>query len=104
MSESGLSCFISQLGDCIPWHVVCLQEGFKRLENLEIPGGHVVYTPSHRPNRGFRVPAVLVRAESGGRHGDLRFWCTLGGCESGVARRVDHQRALAACTTERYVL
>ena len=23
MSESGLSCFISHLGDCIPWHVVC---------------------------------------------------------------------------------
>ena len=36
VSESGLSCFISQLGDCIPWHVVCLQEA------LEIPGGHVV--------------------------------------------------------------
>ena len=65
MSESGLSCFISQLGDCIPWHVVCSQEAFKRLENLEIPGGHVVYTPSHRPQRGFRVPAVLVRAELG---------------------------------------
>ena len=65
VSESGLSCFISQLGDCIPWHVVCLQEAFKRLENLEIPGGHVVYTPSHRPQRGFRVPAVLVRADMG---------------------------------------
>ena len=65
MSESGLSCFISQLGDCIPWHVVCLQEGFKRLENLEMPGGPVVYTPSHHPQRGFRVPAVLVRADLG---------------------------------------
>ena len=65
MSESGLSCFISQLGVCIPWHVVCLQEAFKRLENLEIPGGRVVYTPSHRPQRGFRVPAVLVRADMG---------------------------------------
>ena len=28
----------------------------------------------------------------------------MGGCESVVARRVDHQRALAACTTERSVL
>ena len=25
----------------------------------------MVYTPSHRPQRGFRVPAVLVRAELG---------------------------------------
>ena len=41
MSKSGLSCFISQLGDCMTWHVVCLQEAFKRFENLEIPGGHV---------------------------------------------------------------
>ena len=84
--------------------MVCLQEAFKRLENLVIPGGHVAYTPCHRPQRGFWVPAVLVRADIGRRHGDLRFWCTLGGCESVVARRVDHQRALAACTTERYVL
>ena len=47
------SCFISQLGDCIPWHAVCLQEAFKRLENLDNPGGHghVVYTPSLRPQR-----------------------------------------------------
>ena len=103
MSEAGLSCFISQLGDCITLHVVCLQEAFKRLENLEIPGGHVVYTPSHRPQRGFRVPAVLVRAELGE---DTEIYASgvLGGCERVVARRVDHQRALAACTTERYVL
>ena len=65
VSESGLSCFISQLGDCMAWHMVCLQEAFKRLESLAIPGGHVVYTPSHRPQRAFRVPAVLVRAELG---------------------------------------
>ena len=44
---------------------MCLQEAFKRLENLEIPGGHVVYTPSHRPQRGLRVPAVLVRTDLG---------------------------------------
>ena len=60
VSESGLSCFISQFGDCIPWHVVCLQEAFKRHENLEIPGGHVVYTPSHRPQRGFRAPEIYA--------------------------------------------
>ena len=100
VSESGLSCFIRQTGDCISWHVVCLHEAFKRLENLEIPGGHVVYTPSHRPQRGFRVG----EGRHGGRHGDLRFWGTLGGCESVVARRVDHQCGFAACTTERYVL
>ena len=53
----------------------------------------------HRPQRGFRVPAVLVRADmeedteicaSG-----VRWVC----CESVVARHVGHQRALAACTT-----
>ena len=43
------------------------------------------------------------RADMGRGHGDLRFWGTLGGCGV-VARRVDHQRAPAACTTERYVL
>ena len=63
----------------------------------------MVYTPSHRPQRGFRVPAVLVRAKHGRRHGDLRFWGTWVAV-SVVARRVDHQRALAACTTERSVL
>ena len=53
-----------------------------------------------------RVPGSSCFGEGriGGRHGDLRFWCALGGCESVVARRVDHQRALAACTTERSVL
>ena len=44
---------MSQLGDCISWHVVCLQEAFNRLENLDIPGGHVV----------FQCTTVLVRAD-----------------------------------------
>ena len=38
----------------------------------------MVYTPSHRPQRGFRVPAVLVRADMGDDTENLRFWCTLG--------------------------
>ena len=54
-------------------------------------------------HRGFRCPAVLGRADKGGRHGDLRFWCTLGGCQVVVARCVDHQHTPAACTAERSV-
>ena len=44
--------------------MVCLQEAFKRLENLDIKGGDVENTPSHRPKRGFRCPAVLVRVDT----------------------------------------
>ena len=32
-----------------------------------------MYTPSHRPHRGFGCPVVLVRADMG----DLRIWGTL---------------------------
>ena len=98
MSESGLSCFVSRLGDCIPWHAVCLQEAFKRLEILGIPEGHVVYTPPHRPHRGFRVPAVLVRIDVGE---DTEVYASGVRC---VAVRFASHAAFASCTTERFVL
>ena len=52
-----------------------------------------------------KVPGSSCFGEGrlGRRHRNLRFWGTLGGCESVVVRRVDHQPAPAACTTDRYV-
>ena len=63
-----------------------------------------MHTPSQRPQKGSRCPAVLVRVRLGGGHGDLRIWGSLGGCPVCVARDVDRQRALASCKTERSVL
>ena len=73
VSESGLSCFISQMVVASPGTWCVCRKPSNVSENLAIPGGHVVYTPSHHPQRGFQVPAVLVRAELERRHGDLRF-------------------------------
>ena len=82
VTESSLSCFISQLRDCIPWHVVCLQEAFKRLENLDTPGGDIVYTPSHRPRS-----QLSWLGPTWGGHGDLRIWGSPGGCLVRVTRK-----------------
>ena len=104
VSESGLSCFISHSGEMHP-----LARGVfaGNLQTSRKPGDPRRSCGVHAKSPSTEsVPGSSCFGESrlGGRHGDLRFWCTLGGCESVVARRVDHQRAPAACTTERYVL
>ena len=80
--------------------MVCLQEAFKRLENIEILGGHVAYTPQS----GFRVPAVLVSADVGEDTEVSCLWGSLGGHPFLVSRYVGDQRAHAACKTQCYVV
>ena len=42
---------------CVP------ARGSKRPENVEVPGGHLMYTSSQPLLKGCRCPAILVRAD-----------------------------------------
>ena len=58
-----LDVWLQQVSDHFPWDLICLQEGFKRLNGIEIRGGHGIFT-SCRQLRGLRSPAIIVRSGS----------------------------------------
>ena len=70
--------WLQQVSDHFPWDLICLQEGFKRLNGIEIRGGHGIFTPC-RQLGGLRSPAIIVR--SGSACDDVVFlasdtrWC-----------------------------
>ena len=55
--------WLQQVSDHVPWDLICLQEGFKRLEGVSVSGGHGVFTPC-RQIGGLRSPAIIVRSGS----------------------------------------
>ena len=58
-----LDVWLQRVSDHFPWDLICLQEGFKRLNGVEIRGGHGVFTPC-RQLGGLRSPAIIVRSGS----------------------------------------
>ena len=51
--------FIDQLNDHDPWDVLLLQEAFRCVEGIEVPYGHLLFTPESLFG-GLRCPAILV--------------------------------------------
>ena len=58
-----LDVWLQRVSDHFPWDLICLQEGFKRLNGVEIRGGHGVFTPC-RQLGSLRSPAIIVRSGS----------------------------------------
>ena len=58
-----LDVWLQQVSDHFPWDLICLQEGFKRLNGIEIRSGHGVFTPC-RQLGGLRSLAIIVRSGS----------------------------------------
>ena len=59
---TSLSVFLLQLGETYPWHVLFLQEAFKKTDNLSVDGDHRLFSASEGP-REFRRPAILIRQD-----------------------------------------
>ena len=58
-----LDVWLQQVSDHFPWDLICLQEGFKRLNGIGIRGGHGIFTPC-RQLGCLRSPAIIVRSGS----------------------------------------
>ena len=55
--------WLQQVCDHIPWDVMRSQEGFKRLDGIDIKVGRGIFTPC-RLLGGLRSPAITVRSGS----------------------------------------
>ena len=62
LGVADLSLFLLQLEENYPWHVLFLQEAFKKTDNLAVDGGHRLFSATEGPS-GFRGPAILIREE-----------------------------------------
>ena len=58
-----LDVWLQQVSDHFPWDLICLQEGFKRLNGIAIGGGHGIFTLC-RQLGVLRSPAIIVRCGS----------------------------------------
>lgn len=52
--------FLGYVSENRPWHVLCLQEAFRKTEGLVSEHGEVVYT-TDKIHGGLRTPAIVVR-------------------------------------------
>ena len=62
LGVADLSQFLLQLEETYPWHVLFLQEAFKKTDNLAVDRGHRLFSATEGPS-GFRGPAILIREE-----------------------------------------
>ena len=62
LGVTDFSLFLLRLEETCPWHVLFLQEAFKKTDNLSVGKGHRLFSASEGP-RGFRGPAILIRED-----------------------------------------
>ena len=66
-----LDTFVEQTSDNYAWDVLLIQEGFRRLDGLELSSGHLIFTSGHLVGN-LRCPAILVHERWVGKV-DIRY-------------------------------